>query len=226
MTSETEEMGERLAQIRTSLAINQSAMAKLIGVERDSWRRYEGGDMPNGKPLARLASMGFSVDWILTGEGSMKSSESPAQQALAPNLGDDFVLLPRYGVKAAAGAGVTVRSEQVVDYVAFRKSYIRDTLRLDSTHLLLIQSVGDSMSPTIKDGDLLLVNRIVEAFRDSAIYCMAIGDDLIVKRVERRINGDVVIKSDNERYSPEVLTADAAASLHVVGQVVWHGGLL
>jgi len=67
-------IAHRLTEIRAHLGLNQTEMAERVGVKRDSWRRYEGGDTPTGEPLERLARLGFSVDWILTGLGSMRGS--------------------------------------------------------------------------------------------------------------------------------------------------------
>lgn len=63
---------KRFAAIRAEFGVNQATMAEKAGVQRDSWRRYESGALPNGETLERIAAMGFSLDWLLTGRGSMR----------------------------------------------------------------------------------------------------------------------------------------------------------
>lgn len=71
---------KRFAAIRGDLGLSQTEMAEKAGVQRDSWRRYEAGALPNGETLERIAAMGFSIDWLLTGKGEMRSGSSNGAQ--------------------------------------------------------------------------------------------------------------------------------------------------
>ena len=174
--------------------------------------------------VARLSELGIDTGWLLTGITGFASR--PADIAAAPKLGDDFILLPRYDVKASAGNGALIHSEQIVDYLAFKADWVRDRLARNPEYLLLIEASGDSMHPTIAHGDLLLVDRAIPHLRDSAIYVLEHDGELMVKRVERRLAGGVIVRSDNPRYEPEAFSSDQALNLRIVGQVVWHGGVL
>ncbi len=74
-------VGERFAAIRAQLGLNQTQMAEKAGVQRDSWRRYEAGALPNGETLERIAGMGFSLDWVLLGIGQMLLIEGKQTKA-------------------------------------------------------------------------------------------------------------------------------------------------
>ncbi len=51
-------------------------MASLINMSYKGWQQYESGDsIPGGKVLQSLANLGFSVNWILTGEGEMRTAD-------------------------------------------------------------------------------------------------------------------------------------------------------
>jgi len=56
-----------------------------------------------------------------------------------------------------------------------------------------------------------------------AIYAFATNGELRVKRMQLKIDGSLVVKSDNPKYDAEILTSDKAASLRIVGRVVWSG---
>ena len=149
-----------------------------------------------------------------------------AEVKSAAQLGDDFVMVPRYDVRAAAGGGAVIHSEQIVDHLAFKADWVRSTLRLNPAWLLLIEAVGDSMEDTISDGDLLLVNTHEPRIKENAIYAVNVNGNLLVKRIQLKLDGTLIVKSDNPRYDPEVVPPNEADQLRVIGQVVWHGGLV
>lgn len=69
------DIGWRFSEIRRALAIpNATAMAKHLGIGVNAWRTYEEGNgTPSWSTLLKLADLGFSLDWILTGAGSMRT---------------------------------------------------------------------------------------------------------------------------------------------------------
>jgi len=115
------------------------------------------------------------------------------------------------------------RCEQVVDHLAFREEWVRTELGANPKNLVLISAIGDSMEPTLRAGDLLLIDRSDAGVKQDAIYAFATNGELRVKRMQLKIDGKVVVKSDNPQYEAETLTAEQAASLRVVGRVVWSG---
>jgi phage repressor protein C with HTH and peptisase S24 domain len=87
----------------------------------------------------------------------------------------------------------------------------------------VIQVEGDSMLPTLSDGDEILVDGSDGAARlRDGIYVLRIEDALMVKRlalspVEKR----VTIRSDNPAY-PSWPDCDRS-TIDVVGRVIWVG---
>lgn len=82
---------------------------------------------------------------------------------------------------------------------------------------------GDSMNPTLNDGDMVLVDLRASRIEDNAIYVLEFADSLLVKRIQRKLDGSVVIKNDNPRYEPEILPKERVESVKIVGRVVWSG---
>lgn len=65
------------------MGLNQEAMSKRVGMGIVGWKTLESeGRAPKGEVLYRLMEMGFSVDWLISGEGSMKIEKSPASKRL------------------------------------------------------------------------------------------------------------------------------------------------
>ncbi|AKH39462.1 hypothetical protein AAW31_04760 [Nitrosomonas communis] len=136
---------------------------------------------------------------------------------------NDFVFVPRYDVRGSAGHGSIIHSEQIVDHLAFRADWVKNTLGVTEKDLVLISVKGDSMEPTIGNEDLILVNIQEHRIEENAIYVLQHDGALLVKRIQRKMDGSVIIKSDNLLYEQEVLDSSKAEALRVLGRVVWFG---
>lgn len=226
------ELSERLKIVRTSLGKEQKEVAELLGISYRSWQDYEQGkSVPGGKVFEALVKQGFNANWLLTGDGEMKRGAAagyPLAEAyrhgdLAGELGEGFVHVPRYEVSASAGGGSVLHSEQIVDHLAFRADWVRNALGIPVSSLVLINVTGDSMEPTLSEGDLILINKDTDGVGDNAVYVLRYDGKLVVKRIQRMHDGSVIIKSDNSIYGPETIKGDLVNGLNVVGRVVWCG---
>lgn len=171
------------------------------------------GSRPRADKFVEIAqAMGVSMDWLATGR------EFGGNQ---PDLGPEFVKVPRYDVTASFGPGALIDRERILDYMAFREDWVRQSLHADPKDLALISGDGDSMEPTIRPGDLLLINLGIRRFVNDAIYAIVVRGELKVKRLQQLMDGSLMIRSDNTNYEPEKLPADQVDDLHVAGRVIW-----
>jgi phage repressor protein C with HTH and peptisase S24 domain len=53
---------------------------------------------------------------------------------------------------------------------------------------------------------------------------LEINGQRLVKRVQRKHDGSLVLISDNAAYQPDIVDKSAADDVTVVGRVVWAGG--
>lgn len=133
----------------------------------------------------------------------------------------NFITLPKYALQSMPDR--VIHSDQVVDHLAFNKEWLEMSLNVTNNRLALIQVKGDSMEPTLKSDDLILTDISQSHIGDDSIYVLQLQNDLVLKRIQRKINGSVIIKSDNPIYGEEILDESAAQSLPVVGRVIWYG---
>ncbi|MEC9247155.1 MAG: S24 family peptidase [Pseudomonadota bacterium] len=134
-----------------------------------------------------------------------------------------MIMLPRLDVEAAAGAGAVVASEQVSEMVAFSAAWLRER-HITPRSARILTARGDSMEPTIRDGDLLVVDTAIEMAVDAGIYILAYDGVLLVKRLFIKINGDLIISSDNKLVGrDEEVPADRRHDLQILGRVMWFG---
>lgn len=71
-------LSDRFRALREKWCLSQADMANRVGVTRNSWQRYEKGELPNGETLLQLAELGGNVQWLLTGRGPMVVDAAPA----------------------------------------------------------------------------------------------------------------------------------------------------
>jgi phage repressor protein C with HTH and peptisase S24 domain len=140
--------------------------------------------------------------------------------AATPEAG--LARVPRLDVGASAGGGAFAGAERERGHIAFDPAWLRRIAR-DSRTLSLIAVEGDSMAPTLADGDEIMVDRADDAARlRDGIYVLRIEDALVVKRVALSPTGRTIsIRSDNPAY-PSWPDCDPA-NLAIVGRVVWFG---
>ena len=130
----------------------------------------------------------------------------------------EFVHLPLFDLEVAAGDGAVLDRENVAVTLAFR----RDWLHREGLHahaLVLLQVAGDSMEPSLRDRDVILVDRSDRAVRSDRVYVIRVDGEAFVKRLRR--DGDSIrVLSDNQAYLPWLRHRDEIA---VLGRVVWFG---
>jgi Peptidase S24-like len=132
------------------------------------------------------------------------------------------VMVPRLRVGASAGPGALVGDETPAARIGFESAWLR-TLSNNPSSLSIIQVSGDSMTPTLVDGDDILVelgdgaNRV----RDG-IYVLRLDDVLMVKRLAiNPVARTLTIRSDNPAY-PDWADCDPS-TVDVIGRVIWVG---
>ena len=136
---------------------------------------------------------------------------------------DELELIPYYEVYASAGNGsFNLEVYEPTDYIGLSRRWLRQRgFRIN--HLTFFQAEGDSMYPTISDGDALLIDLSEKKPKDGNIYIIRHGDQTLVKRVQGIRNGIRLISDNKAFYDPVDLTFDESLDLEVIGRVVHIG---
>jgi lambda repressor-like predicted transcriptional regulator/phage repressor protein C with HTH and peptisase S24 domain len=199
-----------------------SAVARRAEMYLGTLNRYRAGrELPSSALVSLARATGVRLEWLATGEGPMQADQEVVTTS-APLPG--YVLLPLMETRAATGNNGDLSGNHNVNVIAFSEVWLRETLRRTPQNLALLIASGYSMDPTIRDGDLLLVDTAVRHIEGSEIYVLAIGGAFMVKRIQVCLDASVVMKSDNAFYDSEVVPADQVATLIVLGKVIWLAG--
>lgn len=209
ITPEDAEFRSRLAQVLTKFG-SVAALARAIGVSNNTIYKWLQGDgQPNLSNLIGLSRAAHvSIEWLATGRG--------AAAAARRTLESGYTFMPRFDTSGRRG----LRNDQIVDSIALNNQWVRTRLRADPRNLLLLEIAGDSMAPTLRETDLAIVDLGEPRFRRDAIYVLRHEDELSVRRLQRRPDGKIIIKSDNPAYEP---VAAAPETIAIIGSVIWSG---
>ena len=119
-----------------------------------------------------------------------------------------------------------VSYEELPSVMSFDKEFLVNIIGLtEFKNIFIINALGDSMSPSIKDGSKLFINPfenencIIVSGAVYVIYSPQLG--YLVKRVAREsFDGSVTLKSDNKDYKDLVITQEQLEGCRIIGRVV------
>jgi hypothetical protein len=194
------ERGEDCASLSRLIGRNPSYVQQFI--KRGSPRRLA---EPDRQRLARY--FGVPETWL-------------GASAAAPRPTTTLVTVPVLDTAASAGPGAVGEDRLSAAGIGFSEGWLRQ-LRPGGgkAGLSLIRVTGESMLPTLRDGDEILVDErdARERLRDG-VYVLRVDGALMVKRLVREGDG-FTVKSDNPQAGP----VDLAGGVDLIGRVLWTG---
>ncbi len=204
--------GQRIKKLRTEGDLTQAGLARMLGITRNAVLQWEKDkNHPSGKNLRGLASMfDREIEWITHGKKPRRADTD-----------GDFAMVDHYDMAASAGSGRLVVEERVKGQLAFRREWLR-TIGVSPDRAALIQVVGDSMAPTINDGDTILIDTDDTSVRGENIYVGGHDNDLFVKHV-KRLMGGLLLSSVNRAYPDITFSAEEAEGVQIIGRARWVG---
>jgi phage repressor protein C with HTH and peptisase S24 domain len=194
----------------------QNAFSRKANISVSGVARLFSGGTPTLSTINSIANAtGVSILWLVSGEGSMyEPDQNDRSQTSARTYS-----IPILDVHASAGHGTIVEDEAPVAVMNFSEDTLRALNVAWSSSLHFIYARGTSMEPTIKDKDMLLVDTVITALQDNAIYVFNRADSIIVKRLRMPILGDLEIISDNGNII-EKIPFDMLAEVRPVARVI------
>ena len=141
----------------------------------------------------------------------------------SPEMMPGMIAVSRSAVRASAGPGAIPVGEEGQPYFAFDRRWLKALTGASAEHLSIIRVEGDSMAPTLNDGDDILLDRrdAGEPVRDG-IYVLRVDERLLVKRLAVHPMGrHVTVQSDNPAYPdwPDCSIDEVTC----IGRVIWAG---
>ncbi|SEO89339.1 Peptidase S24-like [Salinihabitans flavidus] len=214
-------LADRLRARAYQLGLSPAHVAEMAGVNRSFVYDILRGrsTRPSIEKLGEVATvLKVDRDWLIHGIGEVEGTspfiESPDEV---------FVSIAHASPRPSMGGGAVVEAQSDCADRAyhFRRSWIRHNLKAIPSQLRIMHVEGDSMAPTLLDGDTVLVDMARRAPNPPGIFVLDDGMGLVAKRLEHIPNSDppaVQVISDNSFYNPYERTAD---EVHIIGRIRW-----
>ena len=157
-----------------------TVFASLIGVSEANVRNYKNGVMPKADFLEKIArSFDININWLLTGEGNMLSSDSEKEEKL-PSLNQTYEGAPYFNVDFIGGFDVIVNDQtRNPDFYINYPPYNQEGV-------VWCNLTGHSMEPEISNGDIIALREVttpIQYLPAGEIYGIVTEEYRTVKRV-------------------------------------------
>jgi phage repressor protein C with HTH and peptisase S24 domain len=210
----------RLTWARRRRYPEAATFARVVGMKEVTYRSYESGQNGFAKHASGFAAkLGVPTDWLLNGgplSDEMLAPIALTDESAADQL--DAVLLPEVEVSYSMGGGSINDDFPIIQMVPFSRAWLETLTRSPARMLMVARGDGDSMTPTIMDRDIVIIDRSDRRFNSQdRIWAVCYGEFGMIKRVRALPGGQFQINSDNPAVTPIVATED---ELTFIGRVV------
>ncbi|WP_169295682.1 S24 family peptidase [Advenella sp. EE-W14] len=169
-----------------------------------------------GDSLARKLEkgMGKPVGW-------MDQDHSETVETISVTETEGYIRLDYLDIQSSAGHGKVADSyPPLIQNLNVLEDWALQSFGKNAVEKIkIINNSGDSMSPTIQDGDILFVDVSRRAFEAEGIYVLDWNGRLLTKRLVAQQDGRLAIISDNPSYQPEYINEKNIDSLVICGLV-------
>lgn len=202
---------------------NQSEMARFVGVSPQAVQKWIAGDSePRGKNLDLAAEfLGVSPAVLKFGDALAQVLPKNYKTVIPFDPGSDaYVEIKKVKLKLSAGlTGFTTElAEDDGRAISFRRDWLNKK-GYSPDKLIAIDVKGDSMEPTMSDGDTVVINTADRTPRNGIAYAINYEGEDVVKRMLRDF-GRWFLSSDNpdqRRYHRQECSAGTCI---IIGKVV------
>ncbi len=198
-----QDVGVAIRELRKKRGLNQDQLAELASLNRVTIAKYETGKVePGAQSLSRIAdALEVSVDEILgrtEGEEKLPYGFSRIIPRALPLIGE-------------IACGDAIQAEENIEAMLDMPEGVRADFAL--------RCRGNSMTPTFRDGDLVLIRQQEDA-DDGKIAAVLIGSEATLKRIHHLPGGLVLLPENTAEFQPMIFQGPEAAQVRIIGIAV------
>lgn len=184
--------------VATSLDINQISLATMKSRNK----------IPYKEILEFCAKRKISINWLMFDQ-VVESLQSETEKFSKISYFRD--------IYASAGGGA-LNYEDISESIVLDREIVNHLGgEMAIKNIQALNVIGDSMEPTLNDGDIVFLDRSSTNPNRAGVYIVSTPVGLFIKRLQLQSNGMVALVSDNESYSDELVNAN---DLEILGKVV------
>lgn len=213
------EFKDRLRMAIKESSVKQSEIARSLNISNTAITYWLNGTTTNLKydDVIKLSKLlGVNPAWLMEGKGSKYDSEAQRE---------DVVYIEKLDIAASCGvltADVDFRTDsEIVNNMEVGVEWFRNNFsRYNPDEIKIVSASGDSMSPTIEDGDLVFINVNQNVCDRDGIYFLFLDGQYFIKRVQRTVGRKLLLISENPRYRDIEIEFDSQVDFRTIGKVI------
>lgn len=219
-------IGQRVKEQREKRRLSQAALGKKLKVTQAAISEIERDITKSSKLLVPMANLfGMNVNELITGI-KPPENDSATDADNQPML--DSAYINPYDPQAVYGKDISADDISMSLPYSFSISAFRDAGFPPFEFLATMRADGMGMSPTIEDGQILIMNTLDTEPESSKIYLVCIDNRLFLKRLVYTPAG-WLLRSDNPdklTYPDFNISHADMSTIDIQGRIVWRAGLL
>lgn len=182
---------------------SQQSFAEFLGISKNSLSQYlHGANAPGNITAAKIADKcGVDPLWVM-GMADERSQDVARFKRTAETFNihhasNEYGKTVAIPILRRVAAGIPLTSfDETIGY-----TYIPESMADKGTYFGLKIS-GDSMFPTVFDGDVVICREQPDAEDGQVVVAVVNGDDGVCKRMKKYDDGKIALMSDNALYAP------------------------
>jgi len=221
-------LGERVLERLKKTGISQADLARRVGITQPAINHLIKRGAGGSSHLHKIARELETTPEYLLGETDQPDLLSAKDdlslfkgavliEAADGPLTDDLVEIDEIDLRFGLG-GTFLDNPVETEKRVFSRSWLRHFTNAPPHLLTWTIGEGDSMEPTIRSGEIILIDRSqTSPVMGDGIWAIAFGEVGMIKRLRPRPDGTVDIHSDNPVVRPDRATD---GELYIIGRVV------
>lgn len=162
-----------------------------------------------------LSSPAFEPPFI-TAAGALYDK---ATGAIKKVFAADSVNIDIIDVSACCGSGIENFEEKVIgQWNMPSMEYRTISTTSNPDNVKMIRARGDSMAPTLKNGDWVLADMSFRSTDSDGLYLIRLSTGLAIKRLQGSIPGHICVISDNPKYPPQTWES---GEIQILGKIIY-----
>ncbi len=201
--SNATDIGARIRQIRQSKQMTQKIFSESLGIVQGFLCSIERGKkMPSDTLLIAMQYLyRINSSWLYSGTGEMYSLEKIYESG-------GLTRIPLLKNLAKANSG-DVHEDEIIGFISLPDM---------PDNSFAIEYSGDFMSPTIRDGDIIVITPDRSLTPGKIVLIMGQWGEPFLRRYRSR-NGEIFFTADNSAYSP--FKPDSTTNVLGIVAAVW-----
>ncbi|MBF0545988.1 MAG: LexA family transcriptional regulator [Candidatus Riflebacteria bacterium] len=215
-------LGSRLSKLAEKVGGKASLAKKAKTSLTNIYRYISGKRLIPAELLANIARVcNVSMDWLAYGEDDCQSTINQMDNFLVQEEKKEYST-KKHLFHLSRIKSCFLSFSEVIAKLGLSRSELMSQFKGKVGDFFFVQVSDEGMDPTLKCGDIVLIDSRTNEIIFDGLYFIAIGEVPLLKRIQRLPSNVIEVISDNKNYRAYTLNlGQEPEKISIIGQVVW-----